>query len=286
LTIASGSADKTIRIWNAQTAAPARILSGHEEEVLSVSYSPDGTRIASGSADKTIRIWNAQTGALVRILSGHEEQVLSVSYSPDGTRIASGSDDKTIRIWNAKSGDFLKTIGLASTPKFLSHSPDGMMIATAVGNEVRILHAKTGEQIRVLPSVMPVLSVSFSPDGTKIAFCSSNPGGFSHWNIRSGEMMAEREFSLDYCSSICYTSDGKQVIIAGMYAIIIYNVKTETHQRIKPRGQPRSVSSAFKEASEVYNIINEANTHLEDVGFKLTTENGLEFILSWNDRIE
>ena len=250
-----------------------------------MSYSPDGLTIASGSADKTIRIWNAQTGALVMILSGHEEHVRSVSYSPDGTRIASGSADKTIRIWNAKSGDFVKTIGLASTPTFLSHSPDGMMIATAVGNEVRISHAKTGEQIKVLRSVSNVLSVSFSPDGTKIAFCSRNNGGFSHWNIRSSEMMVEQEFSSDHCSSICYTSDGKQVIIGTYSGTIISDVKTETHQMHAERGSHKSVSSAFREASEVYNIINETNTHLEDVGFELTTDNGLEFILSWNNRI-
>ena len=287
LTIASGSADKTIRIWNAQTAAPVRILSGHEEQVLSVSYSPDGTRIASGSDDNTIRIWNAQTGALVMILSGHERRVLSVSHSPDGTRIASASDDKTIRIWNAKSGDFVKTIAVGSQPRFLSHSPDGMMIATAVGNEVKILHAKTGKQIRALPSMGSVRSVSFSPDGTKIAFCSSYPGGFSHWNIRSGEMMTEEEFSNNQCSSICYTSDGKEVIIGAYAVTIIYNVKTETHHQSNFLGGPtKSVSSAFREASEVCNIINETNTHLEDVGFKLTTDNGLKFILSWNKRIE
>ena len=125
----------------------------------------------------------------------------------------------------------------------------------------------------------------WSHDGTKIAFCSSYPGGFSHWNIRSGERMTEEEFSHNHCYSICYTSDGKEVIIGAHGVTIIYNVKTETHQLHHIPGI-HSVSSAFREASEVCNIINETNTHLEDVGFKLTTDNGLKFILSWNKKIE
>jgi predicted NACHT family NTPase len=68
--------------------------------VLSVAFSPDGTRIASGAGDNTVRLWDAATGQPVgQPLRGHNEVVLSVAFSPDGTRIASGSDDKTIPKW-------------------------------------------------------------------------------------------------------------------------------------------------------------------------------------------
>jgi len=58
--IVSGSLDKTLRIWDAQTGALiVEPLSGHENSVWSVAYSPDGSRIVSGSYDNTLRLWNA-----------------------------------------------------------------------------------------------------------------------------------------------------------------------------------------------------------------------------------
>ena len=76
-----------------------KTLKGHSYGVLSVAYSPDGTKIVSGSGDKTIKIWDANTGECLQTLVGHIEPVWSVAFSPDGTKIISGSLDHTIKIW-------------------------------------------------------------------------------------------------------------------------------------------------------------------------------------------
>ncbi|KIM58957.1 hypothetical protein SCLCIDRAFT_127030 [Scleroderma citrinum Foug A] len=101
--IVSGSSDKSVRVWDADTGVQiGSPLQGHTDWVMSVGFSPDGTRIVSGSEDKTVRVWDANKGLQIGSpLQGHTDLVRSVEFSPDGTRLVSGSDDKTVRIWDS-----------------------------------------------------------------------------------------------------------------------------------------------------------------------------------------
>ena len=108
--IASGSADRTVRLWDAKSgAALGAPLKGHEDLVGSVAFSPDGRVIASGSDDRTVRLWDAKSGAALGApLKGHEDLVGSVAFSPDGRVIASGSEDGTVRRWIASPEDWYR----------------------------------------------------------------------------------------------------------------------------------------------------------------------------------
>ena len=65
-------------------------LTGHNAEVYSAAYSPDGQRIVTaGYGDKTAKVWEAQIGTELFTLTGLNDQVMSDTYSPDGKRIAS-----------------------------------------------------------------------------------------------------------------------------------------------------------------------------------------------------
>ena len=98
--IAAGSSDGRIHFICAQTGEKILCpLSGHSHWVLSVAWSPDGTKLASGSRDKTVRIWEAATGKQLWQLRGHTDVVRSVCFSSDGKEL-SGSDDSTVRNWD------------------------------------------------------------------------------------------------------------------------------------------------------------------------------------------
>ncbi len=94
--LASGSWDKTIKVWEVVTGTELRTLAGYSGWVWSVVYSPYGRYLASGS-HQTIKIWQVATGKVLRTLTGHSDWVKSVAYSPDGRYLASGSGDKTIK---------------------------------------------------------------------------------------------------------------------------------------------------------------------------------------------
>ena len=79
--IVSGSTDKSIRIWDAESGDLIRTLNGHANWVLSVAITSDNKRIVSGSCDDSIRIWNAENGDLIRTLNGHTNLVCSVAIT-------------------------------------------------------------------------------------------------------------------------------------------------------------------------------------------------------------
>ena len=98
--IASGSSDKTIKLWNSETLREIRTLTGHADSVNSVLFSPDGKTIISGSSDKTIRVWDVNTGNELKIVQ-NENPVDSITISPDGKSIASHlASEKAINLFD------------------------------------------------------------------------------------------------------------------------------------------------------------------------------------------
>ncbi len=100
--LASGSFDKTVRIWDSKTGkAIFAPLTGDTTGVMSVAVSPDGKLIASGSWDGTLRIWDSNTGACpLGPIAAHSDIILSVAFSPDGSHIVTGPLYCTAKVWN------------------------------------------------------------------------------------------------------------------------------------------------------------------------------------------
>ncbi|CAD8215229.1 unnamed protein product [Paramecium octaurelia] len=101
-TLASGSGDKSIRLWDVKSGQQKAKLDGHSCAVNSICYSPDGTTLASGSLDDSIRLWDVKTGQQKAKLDGNSSAVYSIYYSPKGNTLASRCSDNSIRLWNVK----------------------------------------------------------------------------------------------------------------------------------------------------------------------------------------
>jgi len=99
-TLASGSHDKTVRLWDVGARACVATLAGHTGGVSALAVLNDG-RLASGSYDSMVRLWDVVTRACVAVLKGHTHDVFALAALPDG-RLVSGSGDKTIRVWNTR----------------------------------------------------------------------------------------------------------------------------------------------------------------------------------------
>jgi WD40 repeat protein len=94
---------ETARIWDADTCTDLLVIRAHQEEVIDIAWSPDGSHLATSSADGTIRVWDASGGEELLAFGGLDEDVhvSSVAWSPDSTRILTTSTDCRARIWDA-----------------------------------------------------------------------------------------------------------------------------------------------------------------------------------------
>jgi COMPASS component SWD3 len=109
--LASGSDDKSIRLWDTRTglAHPTPLL-GHHNYVYSIAFSPKGNMLVSGSYDEAVYLWDVRAARVMRSLPAHSDPVGGVDFVRDGTLIVSCSHDGLIRVWDTATGQCLRTL--------------------------------------------------------------------------------------------------------------------------------------------------------------------------------
>lgn len=148
---APGQTNGSVVIWDiAQGDGPSTddntvTLTGFQDLVTSVAWSPDGKSVVAGVWDGMVQVWDVTTQQNVTMLTGHTDIVESVAWSPDGEHIASGSSrlDTTLRIWDAASGALLATLPHPDGVNRLAWSPDSILLASGCQDgQVRLWNVK------------------------------------------------------------------------------------------------------------------------------------------------
>ncbi|RHY65489.1 hypothetical protein DYB30_006864, partial [Aphanomyces astaci] len=130
--LVSGSDDFTLFLWEPASKKPIERLTGHQQPVNDLSFSPDGRYFASASFDKKVKIWNGKDGKFVATLNGHVGAVYQVCWSSDSRMIVSASKDSTIKVWElANLKNAKETLsGHADEVYALDWSPNGQKVAS------------------------------------------------------------------------------------------------------------------------------------------------------------
>jgi WD40 repeat protein len=98
--LATGSTDKSLRLWDLSSGDTVRIFTGHRGAITSIALSPDGRTLASAAEDNNIILWDIASSRRLSTFSGHKKPVWSLDFSAEGTLLASGSSDQTVKLWD------------------------------------------------------------------------------------------------------------------------------------------------------------------------------------------
>jgi len=144
--LVSGSDDFTLFLWEpAENKKPLARLTGHQQPVNHLCFSPDGRHFASASFDKKVKIWNGQTGAFVATLTGHVGAVYQVCWSSDSRMIVSASKDSTVKLWELAAPKNAKATlpGHMDEVYALDWSPNGGMVASGSKDRTIKMYVRT-----------------------------------------------------------------------------------------------------------------------------------------------
>lgn len=162
-----------------------RTLTGHENPILSLAMSPDGTILAGGSQQE-IKLWEVETGELLQTLSGHSGNVWSVAISPDGQILASGSGDGTVILWNLNTGEVLRRLQhTGGWVNAVGFSADGRTAISCSHNQgIKLWDVETGELINTLEGFNPM---AIALQG-RILASSGGPSAIKLWDLITGNL--------------------------------------------------------------------------------------------------
>ena len=214
--LCSGSVDKTIRIWDAETNACLHTLTGHTGRVMSLAMSPDGDTVYSGSEDSTIRAWSMVDGSHLTTLTGHTQLILSLAVSPDGQQLCSGSNGFTIRVWSLADGSHIRTLtGHTGTVKSLVFSPDGGRLYSGSDDfTIWVWNTVDGAHLKTLNNHTDmVLSLALSSNGRWL-FSGSYDKTIRVWDTTDNTLTATintTQYAGNSVTSLALSSDGQLV---------------------------------------------------------------------------
>lgn len=229
---ATGSKDKSIKLWELSTGREVKNFLGHEKTVTSLDFSSDGKLLLSGSNDKTTRLWNVATGKEIFSIQG-DDYINDVAIDPmlkffvtAGTKDNGYPDSATV--YDLKTKKIIARMPINSREISVRVSPDGQLVAFGEDNRtVNVYKAGTWQKVQSFTFdegwCGGCMSIpSFSPNGKLIYMASSN-GSVKKYDLATGKLVKVYEEKLDNLEGLTISPDGKKLARASETDVSIWD---------------------------------------------------------------
>lgn len=188
--LATGSQDKTARIWQWPEGKELKVFKDHSDAVTRVAFAPDGKSLYTASMDHNLRRYDTDKGTLIRAFTGNAEGVTAMAFSPQNNILISAGSEPELRRWNIDSGEITNRYGgHGATVTDLVFSKDVKFMASASGDHtIRLWDAGNGGHLRaLLGSNDWQYAVTISPDD-KWTVGGGADGIVRLWETASGRL--------------------------------------------------------------------------------------------------
>ncbi|MEU8076707.1 caspase family protein [Catellatospora citrea] len=196
-TLASGSGDSTVCLWDCATGQPmGKPLTGHSGSVVDVAFDFTGELLASTGDDGKIRLWDVATGRLTRIPIDTGDPAHAVAFSPADGVLASAGIGGSVKLWNPSTGELIRESEQSQSQviRALAFSPTGVVLVSGdYAGEIMFWNPSSGKIIRraVKGQDSMALDLAFSPDGELLASANFGKGTVCLWDPDTGRSVGE-----------------------------------------------------------------------------------------------
>ncbi len=277
--VATGSRDKSAKLWELSTGREVRSFLGHQASVNSLDFSHDGKFLITGGNDKTIKIWEVKTGKEIfssllddngwynKEYGNGQELINDVVFDPDGKFFVTLG--QMVHVWEFPSGKKIKSWVVAQGNRgaeSLAISPNGEWLAVGTDATVDAYRTKDFEKVHTFKPLAfdfcggCFTDMNFSPDSRWLVKATRNE--VVTYNLQDGKLIKHYSKGIDDVTSSDVSSDGQKILTSTEKLVTVYSVTKGDSMTIDPRLEGEITQAQFRSNNRDVLIACDNNTVL------------------------